>query len=110
ALRDCIDRGAITAADGDQKLIAVLAQKLLHALDRITLIVEHVAYALDKIHVLRPVIATSATALHRLDLRKARFPKAQHMLWQIEILSYFTYRTKCIWTLVHGVSLSVQVL
>src|SRR5207302_4150603 len=71
-------------------------------LDGVALVVEHVADALDQFDILRPIVTTPAAALHRLDLGETRFPEAQHMLRQIEILSDLADSTKGVGALVHG--------
>src|SRR5690606_19424623 len=79
--------------------------KLLDALDGVSLIVEHMANALDQLHVLRAIIAAAAPALHGLYLREAGFPETKHMLWKIEILGHFADGTEGVWALVHGATL-----
>src|SRR5690606_28742304 len=71
ALGDRLDRRAVAAADRDEELVAILAQQFLHAFDRIALVIEHVADALDQFDILRAIVAAAAAALHRLDLREA---------------------------------------
>src|SRR5690606_26315386 len=75
ALRDRLDGGNVAVADRHEELVAVVAQELLHALDGVTLLVEHVAYALDELDVLRAIVAPPAAALQRLDLSEAGFPE-----------------------------------
>ncbi len=106
ALRDRLDRRAVATADRDEELVAVLAQQLLHALDGVALVVEHVADALDQLDILRAVVAAAAAALHRLDLREARLPEAQHMLRQVEIFGHFADGAEGVGALVHGAALS----
>ena len=102
ALRDRLDSGEIAAADRHQELVAVIAQQLLHALDGIALVVEHVADAFDQLDILRPVVAPATAAFQRLDLGEAGLPETQHMLRQIEIVSDFADRTERVWTLLHA--------
>ncbi|CDX31595.1 hypothetical protein MPLDJ20_140340 [Mesorhizobium plurifarium] len=102
ALGDRLHCGHVAIADGDQKMIAVLAQQLLHAFDRIALIVEHMPDALDQLNVLRPVVAPAAAALHRLDLGEARLPETQHVLRQVEVFRDFADGAESVGALVHG--------
>src|SRR5262249_12896152 len=83
AARQCLDARKISMSDRDDKLVAIGLQKLLHALDRIAVIIEQVADALQEIDILGPIVTSAATTLHRLDLRKPRFPEAQDMLWKV---------------------------
>src|SRR5262245_26958053 len=57
-------------------------------------------YATQQIDVVRTIIAPTAAALHWLDFMKAAFPKAQHVLRQIEFVRHLTDGAKCIWRLV----------
>jgi hypothetical protein len=63
---------------------ALLLQQALHTADGEALAVEEYADAAQEVHVLGPIIAPAAAALHRPDLREARLPEAQHVLRQIE--------------------------
>src|SRR5438128_2629524 len=83
-------------------MVAVLAQQLLHALDRVALVVEHMPDALDQFDILRPIVTAAATALHRFDLVETRFPEAQHMLRQVKIFRDFADGAERIGALVHG--------
>jgi hypothetical protein len=58
--------------------------------------------ALDQFHVVRPVVAASAAAFHRLDLGEARFPETQHMLRQVEIFRHLADCPERVWTLIHA--------
>jgi hypothetical protein len=54
----------------------------------------------QKIDVIGAIVTPAATALHRFDFVEAAFPKAQHVLRQIEFVCHFTDGTKCVWRLV----------
>src|SRR5579864_5547089 len=62
------------------------AQELLHAADRIAVLVQALADAAQQNDVFRPVVASAATALQRLQLGELRFPEAQDMRRQIEVV------------------------
>src|SRR6185437_2184520 len=79
---------------------------LLHALDGVALVVEHVADALDQLDILRPVVAAAAATLHRLDLGEAGFPEAQHVLRQIEVFGYLADGAEGVGTFFHGATLA----
>src|SRR5437868_8352664 len=66
------------------KLDAVILQDALRAADCVALAIKQVTDAAQKVDIVRPVIAPTAAALHRLDLLKARFPETQHVLRQVE--------------------------
>ena len=48
----------------------------------------------QKIDVLRPVVAPAPAPLHRLDLREAGLPEAQHVLRQLQLLRNFADRAE----------------
>jgi hypothetical protein len=64
---------------------------------------------LDELDILRAVVAAPAAALHRLDLREARFPKPQHVLRQVEIFGHFADGAEGVGALVHGVALQDRI-
>src|SRR5690606_8689456 len=97
-----LDRGKITARDGGDKPVAIHLEQLLHALDRISVIVEQMPDALQEIDVLGAVIAPSAAALHRLDLRETSLPETQHMLRQVEIVGNFADGAESVRALFHS--------
>jgi hypothetical protein len=89
--------------DALDELQTLVAQNPLHAADGISLAVEQMMNAAQKIDIVRAVITAAARAFHRLDLVEAGFPEAQHMLRHLEILGYLADRAKCIGRLVHVV-------
>ncbi len=72
----------------DHLVLALLAEQLLNALDRIALRVQQVMDGFQNIHVLRTVITPTAAALERPYLRKLGFPETEHMLLDIQILGH----------------------
>ena len=85
---------------------ALLLEDPLDPLDRVAFIIEEMTNAAQQVDVIGAVVTASTAAFHRLDLREARFPKSQHMLRKIEVLSNFTYRSECIWTLAQDTHLT----
>ena len=70
----------------------LVAQQLLHAADGIAFLVEQAVDAPRELDVGGPVIAAVAGALHRPQLREARFPIAQDMLGDAKLLRQFADR------------------
>src|SRR5690242_9079867 len=79
---------------------ALLAQYPLHSANGVAFAIEQVAYSAEQIDIVGAVVPPPTATLHRFDLVKAAFPKAQHVLRQIEFVGHFTDGTKCIWRLV----------
>src|SRR6185312_5421787 len=75
---------------------ALLAQDALHAADGVTLAVEQMADATQQLDVIRPIIATAAAPLHRIDIAEARLPETQYVLRQIELVRNLADGTKCV--------------
>src|SRR5262245_27999999 len=75
-------------------LNALLAQDALNATDRIAFAIKERANAFEQVDVVGTVEAPPAAALHRLDLAESGFPKSQHMLGNIELLSHLADRSK----------------
>src|SRR5215475_6173138 len=65
----------------------MLLENALHPADGVALAIEQAADAPEQVDVVGAVVAAAAAALHRLDLREARFPEPQHMLWDVEVRS-----------------------
>src|SRR5262249_26800520 len=86
--------------NGLDKFLTLLAQDALHAANCVSLAVQKMAYAAQKVDVVGSIIAAAAAAFHRLDFVKAAFPKAQHVLRQIEFIRHFTDRTESVRRLV----------
>ena len=63
ALGNRLDGGHIAAANGDQELDTIIAQKLVYALDGLTLIIKHVKDGLGQLNMLWPVIAPATPAI-----------------------------------------------
>src|SRR5262245_1190252 len=63
-----------------------LAQDALDAADRVALAVKQMMDAAQKIHVVGPVIAAAAAALHRPDLWKTALPESQHVLRNAKVV------------------------
>src|SRR5262249_21749742 len=82
------------------RLDAVLLEDPLHAADGVALAVKQPANPLEKIDIVRPVIAAAAAPLHRLDLRETRFPEPQHVLGNVQVVSDFADGAECIRRLV----------
>ena len=80
------DRGGLVG-DALHRLDAMFFQDPLHAADGIAFAVQQPADALEQVDVVGAIVTASAAALHRLDLREARFPEPQHMLRDIEFVS-----------------------
>ena len=76
---------ALAAPDCGDEARALIAQNALHTADRVTLPVEKLLDAAQQLDIVGTIVAPAAAALHRADLREARFPEAQHMLRQFEI-------------------------
>jgi hypothetical protein len=74
----------------------VFLQDPLHAADRIALAIQEAADALEQVDVVRAIVAAAAATLHRLDLREPRLPEAQHMLGDVELVSYLADGTECV--------------
>ena len=72
--------------------LPTLPQHLLHALYGISLLVQQVVDSAHERDVRGAVVTPIARPLHRLQLRKARFPIAQDMLGDAELLRQFTNR------------------
>jgi hypothetical protein len=58
------------------------------------------ANSAQQINIIGAIVPSAATAFHRFDFVEAAFPKAQHVLRQIEFVCHFTDGTKCVWRLV----------
>ncbi len=99
SLRSSCGFGCLIGADDRVDHIAdtLLFQNALHTFDRVSLIIKQMANTFEQINIIGTIVATTAAPLHRLDLGEAGFPKAQHMLRQVEILRNFADRPKCIW-------------
>ena len=69
---------------------SLFAQDALHAAYRVAFAVKQMSNAAQQVDIIGTIVAASARAFHRPDLRKAAFPKTQHMLRQIEIACHFT--------------------
>jgi hypothetical protein len=82
------------------KLRALLAQYPLHPANGVALAVQEMANSAQKIDVIGAVVTPATAAFHRFDFVEAAFPKAQHVLRQIEFIRHFTDGTKCVWRLV----------
>ena len=95
-------RRSVLAPDVLHVAHPLLLQDALDALDGISLAVEEMADAAQEVDIVRPVVAPAAAALQRLDLRKARFPETQHMLWQLEVFRHLADRPECVRPLVHN--------
>ena len=97
---DCLGRArrlrAPALPDVLHELDAVILQDPLRTADRVALAVEQMADAAQQIDVVGPVVAPAAAALHRLDLLEARFPEAQHVLRQVEIVRDFADGPECV--------------
>ena len=79
--------GSRASKDGARHVLhALLLEQLLHALDRVALVVQEAPDELQPLDVFGPVIAPSPRPLQRPDLRKPRLPEAQHVLRQIHRL------------------------
>jgi hypothetical protein len=92
-------RGSVLPNDLDE-FLTLLAQDALYAANGIALAVEQVANTTQQVDVVRAIIAPTASTLHWFDFVKAAFPKAQHVLRQIEIVGHFTDGAKCVRRLV----------
>jgi hypothetical protein len=68
---------------------ALLAQNALHTFDGVAFIVEQMANALQKCDIAGAIVTPAAGSLHRLDLTKAGFPKAQNVLGQVQSIGRF---------------------
>jgi hypothetical protein len=79
---------------------ALFPQDPLHAANGVALTVEEMANSAQKIDVIGAIVTPAAAAFHRFDFVEAAFPKAQHVLWQIEFVCHFTDGAKCVWRLV----------
>ena len=82
------------------RLGALLAQHLLHPFDRQAFVVKKKTDRPQQLDVLGPVIASSAAALERPDMRKSGLPKSQHVLRQVELLGDLADRAEGLWGLV----------
>src|SRR5262245_47717336 len=80
---------------------SLLAQDLLHAPDGVTVVIKEKTNAAKQSHILWPVIAASATTLHRLELSEFCFPEAKHVLRDFQLIGNFTDRTKGLGRFVH---------
>src|SRR4051794_33697262 len=63
-----------------------ILQQLLHAPDRISVLIEPLPDPTQQPDVLGPVIASAAAAFHGSELRKLRLPETQHMRRKIEFV------------------------
>src|SRR5207249_936438 len=70
--------------------------------DSVTFAVEEPTDAFEEFNVAGPVIAAASRPLHWLDLDKAGFPKAQHVLGNVEFLGGFAYGPEGVRGLIHG--------
>ena len=68
---------------------ALLAKEFLDAADRHTLIVKKCLHPANHTHIRRPIIPSTARTLDRFDLRKAAFPKPEHMSRDVQPLGDF---------------------
>src|SRR5262249_33079373 len=82
------------------KSLALLTQDALHAANSVTLAVQQMPNTTQYVEFIGAIIGPTAAALHRFDFVKAAFPKAQHVLRQIEIVGHFTDGAKCVRRLV----------
>ncbi len=96
------------APDGLHRLDALLLEDALHALDRVALPVEQRLQPHDERDVVGAVVAPSAAALQRLDLREAGLPETEHMVRQVEILRHLADRPEGVWALVDHILLRVR--
>lgn len=71
-----------------------LTQQFLNTLDSVTIDIEKVSDAPQKLHIIGAVITPPATTLHRPDLREFRFPEPQDMLRQIKLIGHLADSTK----------------
>ena len=82
--------------------LAAFAQQLLHAADRVAFLVEQAVDSPRELDIGRAVIAAVAGALHRPQLREARFPIAQDVLGDAQLLRQFANRQKSAGILLSG--------
>lgn len=98
----CAFLGAFLASDGDRvgcwsdrprnwRIAAqgALSQQLLDTLDRVALVVEALTDTAKQRDVVGTIISATTRSFEWSYLGKARFPKAQDMLRNLKILSYF---------------------
>ncbi len=79
-----------------------LAQDALHAADGVAFAVEQVSHTAQQIHIVGAIVPAPAATLERLDLRKAAFPKAQHVLRHANFLGDFADRAERVRRLFQG--------
>src|SRR5690606_3523776 len=89
---------------------AVLAQDLLYALDGVAFAMQEMANAAQQLEILGPIVATTAAALHRFDLVELDLPEAQHVLWDLELVSDFTDGPERLICLRHDMTLALKVV
>src|ERR1051325_5910561 len=70
----------------DALLQRAFAHQPLHALDRITLVIQQAANLAQQLHVLGSVIAPPAAPFQRPDLWELGLPETQDMLWNLELV------------------------
>ena len=69
----------------------LLFDDLLNAFDGVALCVEKVFQPAQELKIVRAIVPAPTAAFERLDLRKARFPKAENVLGKSEIFGCFGY-------------------
>ncbi len=65
---------------------AARPQQLLRALDRVAFVIEQAADLAQQVDVLGPVVAATAAAFQRPDLRELALPEPEHVLGHVEIV------------------------
>ena len=80
---------------------SLFTQDALNPADGIALAIKQVANAAQQVDVIRPVIASAAAALERLDLGETTFPKSQDVLRDLEVVSDLADGAEGVRRLVH---------
>ena len=80
--------------DGRRAIGPRRAQQFLYAANRIAILVKTFPDAAQQENVFRPIVATAAAALQRLQLWKLRFPEAQDVRRKIEVVRDLADRAK----------------
>jgi hypothetical protein len=65
------------------------------------MIIKQMADALEQFDIFGAIVTPPAAALHRLDLGKARFPEAQNVLRQVEVVGDLADRPESVGALFH---------
>lgn len=74
----------------------MILQDLLDAANGIALAIKQMLNSAQQVDIVRAIKAPPSGAFDRTNLDEFDFPKAQHVLWQTELIGHFADRAECV--------------